>query len=203
MKKKVTVISFLFCLLCIGILTPGALKQKMSSLHREIGSNLIHIKKQHPAVQSVVFAILDQLGKYHAISRELAQQKEIYKVRLDKEKEKCVSLEKKVSTLESKVEKMKKLVVDASERLQRDSSAIRHFNEERVRFEQEREEFAREKEAFNNAKKQMLEEVAANEKRDLQPEAVESVESGRLDVPDDGVKEALAQNEKKENAAHL
>lgn len=164
MERRVALIFFLLCVFGVGNLIPEAINQQMSSLHREIGSNLIHIKKQHPAVQSVVFAILDQLGKYHAISRKLSKQKKKYKTRCEKAEERCTSLKKKVVTLESKIEKMKKLVVDASDRLQRDSSAIRHFNEEKLRFEQEREEFAKEKEEFENAKKQMLEEVDVKER---------------------------------------
>lgn len=126
----------------------GEKTEKMQTLHREIGSNLIKIKKKHPEAQSLVYSLLDQVGKYYAYSMEVLSKKKEYKKLLQAELAMTESLTKEKDEARKKMGKMKNAILSVHKKMETDSARADQLEEEKAELEREREEFLREKEEF-------------------------------------------------------
>lgn len=155
MKK---IVALIILVLGIGsLLDAGEATEKLQTLHREIGNNLLRIKKEVPQTQPIVYSVLDQLGKYHCVSKSVLEKKKRYKRLLNTEKSRSKVLESKLIDMESKFEKMKKVIIDANDKLKKDSFSASELKEQRDAIAKEREEFLKEKELFEHEKSQLVE----------------------------------------------
>ena len=139
---------FLLSVICLSTvftdcLLAGDVGNQLQSLHREIGNNLIKIKKENPQSQPLVYSVLDQLGKYHSFSKSVITKKNKYKSLFKSERGTSESLRKKVAHMETKLDKMKGVIIDASDKL-KDTLA------------REKEDFSREKERFEGEKQLLV-----------------------------------------------
>lgn len=150
-----------FCLSIVGgdtILNGGESAKSLQVLHREIGSKLVKIKKDHPKTQPVVYSVLDKLGKYHSVSKKILEKKNKYKKLFGEEIRTSENMKEKVTKLESRIEKMKKLILEASEKLKKDSLTFAELQDRKDSFTKDKEKFKEEKERFEFEKKQILAE---------------------------------------------
>lgn len=127
----------------------GELKNELKTLHREIGNNLIKIKKEYPKTQDVVYSVLDQLGKYYSFSKKLISKKKEYKKLFKDEVSKGDIVKKELAKLKERMGKVKKVMIDASDKLKKDSEKV-------VRLKEEKEALAKEKELFEVEKQALI-----------------------------------------------
>jgi nitrous oxide reductase len=117
----------------------------LQSLHREIGNKLIKIKKANPQSQTLVYSILDQLGRYHSVSKRLVEKKRKYKKLFKKERKSGSELKRKVTKMEEKVEKMKKVIIEVSDRLKKDFTPVGELKVQKEKFFKEKEQLVQDK----------------------------------------------------------
>lgn len=141
-----------------GYVMCGTSEDALQNLRRSIGSNLIKIKKDYPESKSIVYSTLDQLGRYHSLSKNTITKKDKYKRLYKKEQEGNKALKDEVSTMEKRVETMKKLIVEVNQKLKTDFVTVGELKEQRESFQREKEKFLQEKKQFEQVKRQLVEE---------------------------------------------
>ena len=159
-KSTCRMICLIICLSIVMVLKGwGGEKTKTLQLfHRQLGNNLIKIKKQHPRSQSLVYSLLDQLGKYYAFSKTLLAKKKEYKRLLKAELTSNEALQKSLNSSNSKIEKMKTAIISASGRLQQDAAQVASLLKQKEEFSRAQNEFLREKEFFAIEKEKLVSE---------------------------------------------
>lgn len=70
-----------------GLLHAGRTATKLQHMHQKIGKELIAIRKDHPTVQSKVYALLDQVGSLYRLSVKVIDKKKKVKQLLQEEKQ--------------------------------------------------------------------------------------------------------------------
>lgn len=145
-----------------------SLRNELQSLHREIGNNLIRIKKDYPKSQTVVYSVLDKLGKYYSFSKELMTKKKEYKRQFTSEKKRADQLAKESEAMKEKIAKMSQVMRKVSRKIQNEYVKVDEINDakasltkEREAFLQEKEELIREKEKLINERNALLQEREA------------------------------------------
>ena len=159
MKKKVflcVVVALFGC--CFYQIESRELRKKLQTLHRDIGDSLIRLKKEHPKTQSVVYSVLDQLGKYYAFSKGLIVKKKEYKTLLEKELTNTEKLKQESGSLKKQVAKMKNVMQVVNDKLKQDYQQADVIKAEKDSLSQEKEQFLREKEQLIREKKRITAE---------------------------------------------
>ena len=85
------ILAFVF----VGYGESGGSAQRLQGFQRQIGNDLIGIKKQHPNTQMQVYTVLDQLSKYYSFSKSIICKKKRYKKLLKNELAQTELLKKK------------------------------------------------------------------------------------------------------------
>jgi len=136
----------------------GEKTKKLQLFHRQLGNNLIKIKKQHPQSQTLVYSLLDQLGKYYSFSKTLLAKKKEYKRLLKAELTSNEALQKRLNSSNGKIEKMKTAIISASGRLQQDAAQVASLLKQKEEFAHAQQEFLKEKEFFTMEKEKLVSE---------------------------------------------
>jgi len=159
MKKKLFFFLLGASLTCFFVrIGGGVLKSELKNLHREIGNNLIKIKREYPRAQDTVYLVLDQLGKYYSFSKKIISKKKEYKKMLKDELERGEAAKKELAEFKTKMGKVKKVMLDASEKLKKDSEKVSKLKVEKESLSKEKEKFLKEKELFEIEKQTLVSE---------------------------------------------
>jgi hypothetical protein len=145
----VCVVILAFASVCLGG-SRGSIK-RLQEFQRQIGSDLIGIKKQHPNTQMQVYTVLDQLSKYYSFSKNIVSKKKRYKKLLKNELAQTELLKKNIGEIKNKLYKMKRAMVVASEKLRSN-----HADSEKLK--QERDALIREKEKWEVEQNALVQE---------------------------------------------
>ena len=105
--------------------------ETLQTLHRQIGNELIQVKKKHPESQTLVYSLLDQLSKYYSFSKSVLTKKHEYKKLLKSEVSRNEELQKNLALTKNKMEKMKTAALSVSKRIRTDFSRAIKWKEER------------------------------------------------------------------------
>jgi len=136
----------------------GERTKKLQAMHRQIGNNLIKIKKEHPQSQTLVYSLLDQLGKYYAFSKDLLGKKKEYKQLLNAELSNSEILKKDMGDMRKKMTKMKQVILSVHRKMKKDSERADKLEEEKELLAREKDAFLREKEKFEIEREQLIAE---------------------------------------------
>jgi len=118
----------------------------------------MRIKKENPKSQTLVYSVLDQLGKYYSLSKGLVAKKKEYKRLLKAELAQNDSLKKDTAVMQVKISKMKKVMFAVNDALKKDYANANNVKEAKDRLAREREEFIREKNRFAQERAQLIAE---------------------------------------------
>jgi len=77
----------------------GKSDRQLQKLYCKIGNDLIKIKKEHSQTQPLVYALLDQFGKYNSVAKVVSSKKGEYKRLLKAELATTETLKKDLSDL--------------------------------------------------------------------------------------------------------
>lgn len=169
-------VEFLLSVVCMTTVSFGGLSgessaDELQSLHREIGSKLIKIKKENPQAQPLVYSVLDQLGRYHSVSKNVLAKKHTYKSLFKTEQKSNEFLKKQITEMEEKIDKMKKAIVEASDKLKKDFATVNELKQqketlakEKERFEIEKQELISERDALIRERDELLQGKESGEK---------------------------------------
>ncbi len=101
------------CMMCVApAMVAGLLVAKSSALmqdnHKKIADGLITVRKEYPASQPKVYAMLDQLDKLYNAARTISQKKTIYKKKLLEKATEAAQLKQEVSVFKNESSSAKK-----------------------------------------------------------------------------------------------
>ncbi|MBU1007873.1 hypothetical protein KKA53_02240 [Candidatus Dependentiae bacterium] len=136
----------------------GERTKKLQVLHRQIGNNLIKIKKTHPRSQTLIFSVLDQLGKYHELSKGLVEKKKKYKQLLRAELTSGEQLKRDSEEMKTKMAKMKKMILLVHKKMKKDEVFTERLQKEKAALDGEREQFMKVKEKFDMEREKLQQE---------------------------------------------
>lgn len=159
MRKNIfLMIMGIFVGLCFSCIHGRSVRSELQSLHREIGNNLIRIKKDYPKSQTVVYSVLDKLGKYYSFSKDLIAKEKEHKHRQEEEKKRADELEKRAGAMREKIKKMANVMRKVSEKIQNEYVKVDDINIAKASLAAERESFMREKEQLLKDKEKLINE---------------------------------------------
>ena len=173
MKRALSLVCVVFFMLVsIGWGECKESAKKLQEFQRQIGNDLIGIKKQYPNTQMQVYTVLDQLSKYYSFSKNLISKKKRYKKLLQTELSNNELLKKNIGEMRKNEKKMKRAISAASKKLKSNDS-------DSQKLKQERDTLISEKEKWELERNSLLQErdVLAQERDAIAHEKEEKANS--------------------------
>ena len=132
--------------------------RQLQKLYCKIGNDLIKIKKEHPQTQPLVYALLDQFGKYNSVAKIVSSKKGEYKRLLKAELVTTEILKKDISDLSEKVSDMKKVLLVADKKLRKDSEQVNDLVEQKNALAKEKEQLVAQRDSLLSERDSLVQE---------------------------------------------
>ncbi len=100
-------VSGVFVVLSITLLQSGKTSEQMGTLYKDIGSELIDIRKSNPHLQATVYSLLDQVGKMYRLSTETISKKKTARLAVKEQKETLITVKNENENLRGAIGKLK------------------------------------------------------------------------------------------------
>lgn len=158
MMKRIVIISGLLLLIVFQCGYGNSTLQKLQSMHRRIGTDLLKIKKQYSQAQPVVYALLDQVGEFYSLAKQSVKKKGTYKKELLIERGVSQVLKKELDTFKDKVGSMRHAMFAVDKKLKKDARQVGKLATEKDALTREKEKIIQEKNVFEQEKQALVAE---------------------------------------------
>jgi len=111
----------------------------LQDLHRNIGKDLIIVRKEHAGAQAIIYSVLDQVGQLYTFSKNILEKKEKYRQLLRRAKDHVGSFKNNVTRVEKRAAEYKKRANDVEQRLRESETLVAKLANERNTIEKEQE----------------------------------------------------------------
>jgi len=168
--KVILVVSiFLACTGCRA----GEISTQLQSLHRDIGKELVEMRRSHPELQKPIYTLLDEVGSLYRLSNKALATKKKFKLALREEQDMRVTLQKDNDGLKSQTSGFKKT-------LDQENNRVSYYQQQINDLTKERDELAAKKSEFENKERDYLVRIKALEDAQLKVQAPKDDDSIRL-----------------------
>lgn len=152
-----------------GYVYCGQTVEQLQELHKKIGGDLIKIRKEEPKLQPLVYSLLDQVGKFYSLSKEIVGKKKDYKRLFTVEKSARKLLRKEATNLQSLLKQTNEKFDQMDKKLKQDSENFEALTKHKDELVKEKENFVLSQKNFEQEKQNLIQErdVLAREKEDL------------------------------------
>jgi len=118
MNKTYLVYLFLVSILpFVGFIHGEKTLQQAQTIHREIGKNLVQIRRESPTFQPKIYTLLDLSGQLYKLLNTSQQKKEKIKLAMHEEKQFRLSLENDNEKLKTEIDKLKQSLKEENYKL--------------------------------------------------------------------------------------
>lgn len=132
----------------------GEVLYQAQTLHREIGKNLVQIRRENPSFQSTIYTLLDQVGQLYKITNISLQKKRKIKLATQEEKQFRIFLENDNEKLKTEIIKLKQSIKEEKHKLTESYRHITSLTKEKSELlKKKNEQDVKEKEYLARVKK--------------------------------------------------
>lgn len=114
-----------------GFCRAGDMATQLQNLHRDIGKELVEMRRSNPSLQQPIYTLLDQVGSLYRLSGKVLGKKKKLKVALNEEQDMRISFQKDNEILKAKTNNIKKSLDQESSRLTSHQQQIDDLTRER------------------------------------------------------------------------
>lgn len=148
--------------------------QQMQDLYKNIGNDLMSIRKEFVATQPKVYSILDQVDKMYNLAKITAEKKHNLNTLLKNQSNETSKLYTEINTLKSKITaneeelvNLRKKLADAKNALEKEKATKLQISQEKIHSQSQQSEINKSNTHVNPDKKQIDPNVLMHEIRSL------------------------------------
>lgn len=148
--------------------------QQMQDLYKNIGNDLMSIRKEFTAAQPKVYSILDRIDKMYNLAKITAEKKHTLSIQLKNQSGETGKLYAEISTLKSKISaneeelaNMRKKLAHATNALEKEKAQVSQLSQERTQLQTQQSEPQKIKHQIPSDKKQAESRDIMHEIRNL------------------------------------
>ncbi len=144
--------------------------QQMQELYRNIGNDLMSIRKEFTAAQPKVYSILDRVDKMYNLAKVTAEKKHNLSVQLKNQSSETKKLYDEINTLKSKIAVHEEDLANAHKKLELTKNALEKERVQAEQFSQEKANISKQQANLNKIKTDTETDKKRSESRDLMHE---------------------------------